>query len=519
VKLIDFLDRGARLHPDRICVQHDDGSCSHVYRDVAQLTHRIANGMIAAGVGRGDAFAVYSPNHALGFVALLGALRAGARWINVNARNALDENIHCLNASGCGFLFYHSALEGQVQAIRQQVPGLKGTVCIDRPAATAPSLLEWAEQFAPLAPDYNISDEEIAALFNTGGTTGRPKSALLSNRALTAMTTGFLSYMHFDTPPSYLLATPMTHAAGVLAFPLLSSGATIVLMSEPRPARVLAALQAHRINVVFLPPTLIYMLLAEPDVRNYDYSALKYFVYAAAPMAPEKLIEALKIFGPVMMQTYGQVEAPMLVTCLTPFEHVEALADLSGHRRLASCGRQSHVARVEIMGPDGALLGADERGEIVCRGSLVMSGYDNAREETEAVGRHGWHHTGDVGYRDADGYVYIVDRLKDMIISGGFNVYSAEVEAFLLSLPQIRDCAVIGVPDEKWGEAVTAVLELKPGCRVEEHEVIARCKERLGSIKAPKSVQVWASLPRSAVGKVLKREIRARFWKDSGRSI
>jgi acyl-CoA synthetase (AMP-forming)/AMP-acid ligase II len=517
MSLIDFFDRGADIFAANICFEHADGAHRYTYAETADLTRRIANGMRAAGVEASDSFAVYSPNHALAFTALLGGLRIGAKWVNLNARSTADEALHAMQRNDCAFLFYHSTFEHLLPRIFAETSALKGAVRID--AGEAPGLVSWARAFSTDVADLVMSEEDIAGYFSTGGTTGTPKTAKLSNRAFSAMASGFLAVMHFDGSPSQLLVAPMTHAAGVMTFPLFSLGVRTVFVAEAKPKVILEALAAHKINVIFLPPTLIYMLLAEPNVRVGDYSALKYFVYAAAPMSPAKLAEAMEVFGPVMMQTYGQVEAPMILTCLTPAEHAEALADPDKRGRLASCGRPTHVARVAIMDGDGALLGPGAPGEIVCRGPLVMSGYRNAPTETEAASQFGWHHTGDVGYRDEDGYLYIVDRIKDMIISGGFNIFPSEIETYLLSLPEVQDCAVVGVPDEKWGEAVKAVLELKLGATLDPDAVIALCKAKLGGVKTPKSVEIWETLPRSAVGKVLKRAVRDVFWKGAPRAI
>jgi len=266
-----------------------------------------------------------------------------------------------------------------------------------------------------------------------------------------------------------------------------------------------------------MPPTLIYMLLAHPDVRRHDYSSLRYFMYAAAPMAAEKLREALAVFGPVMAQTFGQVEAPMVCTYLSPQDHVDALA--LHPERLLSCGRPTPLTRVAIMDDEGRLQPQGERGEIVVQGSLVMSGYHDQPEATAEASAFGWHHTGDIGRIDAEGYVYIVDRKRDMIISGGFNIYPSEIEQVLWAHPAVQDCAVVGVPDDKWGEAVKAIVQLKPGNDVEPAALLTYCRDRLGSTKAPKSVEVWPDLPRSAVGKVLKKTIRERYWVGRDRSI
>lgn len=247
-------------------------------------------------------------------------------------------------------------------------------------------------------------------------------------------------------------------------------------------------------------------------------SSLKNLVYASAPMSVDKLVEAIEVFGPVLTQTYGQAEACMICTFFSPEDHVEALKSNNRHR-LASCGKISPLVRLEVMDEEGRLQPRGERGEIVVRGGLVTSGYYNNPKATEEASTFGWHHTGDIGVIDADGFVYIVDRKKDMIISGGFNVFPSEVEQVLWSHPAVQDCAVIGVPDEKWGEAVKAVVELKPGAAVAAEELIGLAKEKLGGVKAPKSVDFIAALPRSPVGKVLKKDLRAPYWAGHDRKI
>ena len=236
-------------------------------------------------------------------------------------------------------------------------------------------------------------------------------------------------------------------------------------------------------------------------------------------MTVEILREAIDVFGPVMTQTYGQAEAPMICTYFSPEDHIEALKTNKVHR-LSSCGQPSILTPVEIMDDNEVILPPGESGEIVVRGRLVMAGYYKNKAATEEVTTsNGWHRTGDIGHKDEEGYVYIVDRKKDMIISGGFNIYPSEIEQVIWTHPSVQDCAVIGIPDEKWGEALTAVIELKPGSNLEESEIIELCREELGGVKTPKTIELWDELPRSAVGKVRKKDIRDHFWKDHGRRI
>ena len=252
------------------------------------------------------------------------------------------------------------------------------------------------------------------------------------------------------------------------------------------------------------------MLLDHPGLAGTDLTSLQCLWYGAAPMSASRLEEALTRIGPVIGQLFGQSEAPMMISTLAPAEHFRDDGSLATER-LSSAGRPTPLTTVAIMDDEGHLLGRGERGEIVVRGSLVMAGYYKNPQASAEAARYGWHHTGDIGYLDDDNYLFIVDRAKDMIITGGFNVYSAEVEQVLLAHPAVQDCAVIGLPDEKWGERVTAVLQLRPGQAVTADDVRAFVKERLGSVKAPKQVEVWPDLPRSKVGKVLKPEIKAQL--------
>ena len=314
----------------------------------------------------------------------------------------------------------------------------------------------------------------------------------------------------FRPRPRYLALAPLTHAAGVLCFPVMTLGGEIVIMPKPDLTEFLALIERHRVTHTFLPPTLIYMLLGHPGLAGTDLTSLQCLWYGAAPMSAARLEEALTRIGPVLGQLFGQSEAPMMISTLAPAEHFRDDGSLATER-LSSAGRPTPLTTVAIMDEEGRLLGRGERGEIVVRGSLVMAGYYKNPQASAEASRHGWHHTGDIGYLDDDNYLFIVDRAKDMIITGGFNVYSAEVEQVLLSHPAVQDCAVIGLPDDKWGERVTAVLQLRPGHAVTGDDVRAFVKERLGSVKAPKQVEIWPDLPRSKVGKVLKPEIKSQL--------
>src|SRR3954463_3527390 len=453
MRLIDYFDRGADLFPQRDCLH--DGTRGWTYADVRGTSHRVAAGLLAAGLERGDKVAVYSPNHAMAYAALLGIQRAGLIWAPVNARNAIEENLYILDNTDVAFLFYHSSFEQYLPRIRGACPGIRTFLCLD-----APQFADWLTTHDGAVPDLPDAPDEVAILISSGGTTGRPKGVQITNRVIETMNAIFWATMPIEGPPVHLMVAPMTHAAGVCSFPLLPYGGTNIFMGTADPGAILAAIERHKVTHLYMPPTLIYILLAHPDIGRYDYGSLRRLIYAAAPMSVDKLVEAIRVFGPVLTQTYGQAEACMIATVFSREDHVVALESNKRHR-LASCGRISPLMRLEIMDDHGRILPRGERGEIVLRGGLVMAGYYKNPQATAQASAFGWHHTGDIGFLDEDGYLFIVDRAKDMVITGGFNVYSTEVEQALMEHPAVQDCAVVGLPDAHWGERVTAVVQLR----------------------------------------------------------
>ena len=516
MRLFDYLAKGAERWPNRLGFV--GGDTRYSYAEALAYCRRIASALLAMGLPEGARVGLYSPNDPDGFLCLLAIAAANLVAVPVNAKNAIEENIAFLATTECSLLFYHSSFAGQINEIRGAVPSLQQLICIDQANGETPSLAQAIADQNDDLPDFSDDPYRLVTILSSGGTTGRPKGGMWTNLTWETMVATFWSAMPDDRPAVHLVAAPMTHAAGVLCFPLLARGATMVFIERADPLSVMQAIQTHRVTHLFLPPTVIYMMLSHPRLREFDYSSLRYFLYAAAPMSAEKLAEALECFGSVMVQSYGQLEAPMFCTFFSAEEHVEALEQGKTHR-LKSAGRPTLLTRIAIMDDDGHLLPHNERGEIVVRGNLVMPGYYQNPQATAEIRQHGWHHTGDVGYLDEDGFLYIVDRKKDMIITGGFNVYSTEVEQVILSHPDVQDCVVIGIPDEKWGEAVKAIIERKPGGQVTPEELISLCKAKIGSVKAPKSIEIWDHLPRSAVGKVLKRTVRDQFWADRDRMV
>ncbi|KWB53360.1 long-chain fatty acid--CoA ligase [Burkholderia ubonensis] len=515
--IIDFFDRGWRIAPNGIA--YIQGERSYSFQEIGELSCRIANGLLAAGFAKETKAAVWADNDVTAWGCALGLWRAGLAYIPVNGRSTPAENQYVLDAFDCEVLFFQQAFAMAIDTLRASLPKVKLWVCIDADLPWAPSLVTWSARQPSTMPFVDYDMDDVVTLSATGGTTGAPKGVMNTHRSFQTYFAQFMMACPYGAErPVNLAAAPMTHTAGMMSLPCTARGGTVVVLPKPDPALLLGAIAKHRVTEFFLPPTVIYRLLDIPGIEKLDYSSLKYFLYGAAPMSVEKLKRAIEVFGPVMAGGYGQTEAPASIANMTPAEHFVD-GKLASDERLSSVGRPNPLVRVEILNDRGEVLPQGETGEICVRGDLVMKGYYNAPDKTADTIVDGWLHTGDIGHLDADGYLHITDRKKDMIISGGFNVYPSEIEQVIWAHPAVQDCAVIGVPDDKWGEAVKAVVELNAGQSVSAEELVALCKEKLGSVKAPKSVDFVAALPRSTVGKVLKKDLREQYWQGRQRRI
>lgn len=516
MRLIDFFDRAVALYPRTVFLRQ--GAVSRTYADAGDTSHRIAAALRRDGIGPGDPVAFYMPNDWRGVEALYGAFRGAHPIAPVNSRNPISQNIAFLRAVGAKAMFFHSQYAADAEAARLACPQLRHLVCLDAAVGGAPALDAWMAAPGARMPDIAAEPTGAWAIFGTSGTTGEPKCVVQTHLTALAVTFDMLFALRVHDPVRHLVVAPVSHFAGSFLYALTAVGSTHVLHDRVDVVEILRTIAQDRIEVVFLPPTVIYMMLAHPQVRDFDFSSLKAMVYAGAPMARAKVREAIDVFGPVMMNMFGQTEANGPIAFLRPEEH-RLDAGPEWDRRLQSIGRASICRQVEIMDDDGRILEPHQAGEVVLRGWGNSAGYLGDRVATEELNRHGWLHTGDVGIKDEAGYITLVDRKKDMIVTGGLNVYSAEVEQVLHSHPAVMAAIVIGVPDAKWGEAVKAVVELKSGQAASEQELIALCKAELGGVKAPKSVEFRAELPRTPTGKILKREIRKAFWAGQERSI
>ena len=521
MRAIDYFDKAAEAYPERVALI--DGNTRLTYRELHTASERVARAMWADGLRDEDRVAIFSPNDARVLVCMLALMRAGGAWVPINYRNAADANVEFMNYAETRWLFYHSSFSEQANEIRRRVPALRHLVCIDAEANGDLSLEQLMEKGIGTSEkewaDPRGNPDRLVGLVPTGGTTGPAKGVRVTSESWGAYTEMAAHYWQSgNTAPVCLSTAPLSHAAGVVAFALFTLGATNVILPRFDAGEVLRNIEHHEVTHLFLPPTAFYALLAHPDVRKYDLSSMRLLLLAASPVSPDRVKQGVELFGPCICQSYGQTEAPMLLTFLDR-ETVAAAAWGDHPERLRSCGKATYGVRLAIMDDDGRLLPPNQPGEIAARGALVTPGYHNLPEATAEIRTFGWHHTGDVGYRDDDGYFYIVDRKKDMIISGGFNVFSGEVEAAIMGIPQVYECAVIGVPHDTWGEAVRALIVVRSGESLTEEEVIAHCKKKLGGVKAPKSVEFRGEIPKTPAGKIDRKKLRAPYWQGAERAV
>ena len=516
IRFIDFFDQGVRYHASKTAFV--DKESTYTYGEADGHIHKIAAAIRGNGFKKGTRIGVYSPNANSAWLALLGVLRAEGVWLPINPRNTVDVNVDLATRFGMEVMFYDACFNAEVEDIKKQVPGIKAFVCINGSGSTGQTVSEFTSGHPDRHEPGPHIPGELAAIFPTGGTTGQSKGVLMNHEALETFAANYYTHLSYREDSVHLVVAPMTHAAGIMGCLHFMRGGKNVIVKELSPQAIMEDISEHKVTHLFLPPTIMYMMLAHPDVKSFDYSSLQHFIVGAAPTSLEKLKEAIQIFGPCMTEAYGQTEAPAAITLKAPWDYMDADGNIN-EQRLKGIGRAGAFSPVKILGENGEEVQRGEPGEICVTGRLVTLGYLDNPEATAAAHKDGWLWTGDVGVMDDDGYIQIVDRSKDMIISGGFNIYPNEIEQAISENPAVQECAVIGVPDEKWGESVKAVVQLKPGQTIDEQALLAEVKAKLGSVKTPKSVDIIDDLPRSPNGKVMKTELRKKYWAGKDRAV
>ncbi|MGJ7512195.1 class I adenylate-forming enzyme family protein [Variovorax sp. GT1P44] len=517
MRIADYFDGAAAQYPDNLAFV--DGEMRMDFAQAQKTSHAIANALSREKqAGAGPHVAIYSPNDYRVTLLHLGINLADMAWLSVHIKNAVETNAEVLDYFDADIVFFHSHFESSVPLLKARLSKARLYICIDRASEHGRSMDEWMADCWHSFRNEQEDPETVAFLQPTGGTTGPSKGAVHTHRTLEMMGLAVSMEFEVNAESRHLVIAPLTHAAGLIVLGLAVRGCATIILPGFDAEAVLGLIEKERVTHLFLPPTAVYALMAHPRTKTTDFSSLKCFIVGAAPIAPEKFKEAVRVFGPVMYEGFGQTETLIPILVKRPSDYL--LGDGSfDEDAVRAAGKPVRVVRVGIMDAEGKLLPAGERGEIVVRSSMTMQGYYKKPEDTAAASTFGWHHTSDVGVIDERGFVTIVDRMKDMIVSGGFNIFPVEIEKLIQGHPAVLDCIVVGVPDEKWGEAVKAVVQLKPEQTLDEAELIALCKDQLGSVKAPKTVEFWDTLPRSAVGKLLKKDVRAKYWGDQWRAV
>jgi fatty-acyl-CoA synthase len=425
-------------------------------------------------------------------IAILAVIAAGKTWVALNPRNGDPELQRIVEFTKPAALLLDEAMARRIDggdATSYMLEGARGDTVF---GLAAKSDVRFTPAYAPL--------EATVAIKFTGGTSGTPKGVMQAHRGWNACIVSQRHAYGFTPADRYLVNAPLTHGASTYILPILGAGGAFVFPDDTRPATLLHTIAEHAVTTFFAPPTMIQMLVDAARTANTPTSTLRNVIYGGAPMRPNRIRDAQDAFGPVIHATYGQTEAPQIITYLSA-------AELTDEDLLASAGRPSLMTEVAIVA-DGRRLPPGELGEVVVRGDLVMTGYLAMPDKTAETTVDGWLHTGDLGVLDERGYLFLRDRSREVIITGGFNVYPSDVETVLARHPAVADCVVFGIPDDHWGEAVHAAVEPKPGATVDVNEIIGFLKRELGSVKSPKVMHVYESLPKSAVGKVLKTKVR-----------
>lgn len=493
-----------------------------------QLADRISQyiqAFEALGAGSGATVGLLSLNRPEVLMIIGAGQTQGYRRTALHPMGSLDDHAYVLSDAGATSLIIdpNPMFVERVLGLLAKVPSLTRVLTLGPvPAELADVGIDLIAEAAryPVRPltAAELPPDHIGGLTYTGGTTGKPKGVIGTVGSILTMTTVQLAEWEWPEHPRFLMCTPLSHAGAAFFVPTIVKGGEMVVLPKFDPAEVLRVIEERRITATMLVPSMIYALMDHPDSHTRDLSSLETVYYGASAMNPVRLAEAIRRFGPIFAQYYGQSEAPMAITYLAKSDHDE--------KRLTSCGRPTLFARVALLDGDGNAVPRGDVGEICVSGPLLAGGYWNLPEATEETFRDGWLHTGDMAREDDDGFLFIVDRVKDMIVTGGFNVFPREVEDVVAEHPAVAQVCVIGTPDEKWGEAVTAVIVLRPDHPADREsvatvtaEIQAAVKDRKGSVQSPKQVIVVDSVPVTALGKPDKKAVRARFWQGADRAI
>lgn len=520
------LLHAARTYPDKVAII--DGEHKFTYRELSDRTVKLKQSLKEMGVKKGDRVGLLMLNDFRYIELMYGVTALGAIVVPLNIRSNPEELAFILNNAGITILYVHKEflpvvpyLKANASEVREYILAEDAELVKSLESGDTGSYekLINAQPGGELTYD-DVQEEDLLGIFYTGGTTGRPKGVMLTHKNLTINSYQIFMNVSFNEDDVYLHAAPMFHLAdqgSTNMFTMIGGTHAIVRMFTPQ--GVLQAFQDAKVTATTLVPTMLTFLFNDPEFDKYDLSSVKRITYGASPMPTSLLKKAQKMMPNVKFnQGFGMTEASPVIAMLREKDHIIGGTEKE-EKRLSSVGQAVQGVELRVVDPEGKEVELHQIGEIIAKGPNIMKGYWDLPEETAHALRDGWYFTGDVGYKDEDEYYYVVDRAKDMIITGGENVYSLEVEQVLSSHPAILECAVFGVPDEKWGEVVKACIVLKVPDTATEEDLISFAKQHLANYKVPKSIDFIDELPKSGAGKILKRTLRDQFWEGLGKKV
>ncbi len=516
----DLYDRCTTNFSDHVALTYKGGN--HTYGEIHENAYRIGNALQGLGLEKGDKIAFLMANCSEYVFCEYAIAKIGAIRVPLAVLLSSGDHVYMMNTVEAKALIYHEKMAGRVLEMMPELKTVKHFICVAESEESVQTghlhLQGLMKGHEPSIEPVEIDPEELVGIYFTGGTTGKPKGVMLSHRAWVYTVLMEMLEFGFGWNEVFAYATPLTHAGGCLMLPVLLRKGRCVILDHFDPADLLSNVEAQKVTMTFLVPTMIYVLLDFAEREKYDLSSLRNIIYGASAIAPERLKQAVSTFGPILTQLFGQTEAPMTLAALSREEHV--IADPDRERRIfASAGRPTLHTQVRLLDEGGNAVPKGAAGEVVVRAANMMSGYYDNPEATADTIRDGWLYTGDVATIDDEGFLYIVDRKKDMIVSGGFNIYPREIEDILYEHPAIQGAAVVGTPHDKWGEQVTAVVVLKPDAETTAEDIMAFVKNRKGSMMTPKQVVFRENILLTNLGKVDKKAIRAEFWKNKERMV
>lgn len=511
----DISRAQAKARPDEIAHIFEGKETS--FKELDARASKVAQGLIAEGCKPDARIGFMGKSSDVYFEMLHGAFKAKAVVVGVNWRLAPPEVTYVLNDSKTEILFVSDDFYPVVEKVLKDCPSVRKVIALDGGHPEWEAFADWRDRFENKDPMLPIAPDDDVIQLYTSGTTGHPKGVQLTDaNYISILRQGVeAGWANWHEGEINLVCMPLFHVAGVNVGLLGNAhGCTNVILKDVDPQEILRLIETYKINIAFMVPAVILFLLQQPNIGDVDVSSVRQVLYGASPIPEEVLKKAQERFGCEFVQLYGLTETGGAGTNLAPEDHDPAKG------KLRSCGKPNKGLEVKIVGADGKEVKTGDVGEIMIRGGSIMKGYWNRPDATkEAVDADGWFRTGDAGYFDAEGFVFIHDRVKDMIVSGGENIYPAEVENALFGHPAIADAAVVGVPDDKWGEAVKAIVVLEPGQEAKPEDIIAWAKTQIASYKVPKSIDFIEALPRNPSGKILRRELRAPYWEGRERQV